>query len=348
MCSGFIILSVIMLSTFAALRGLSVGTDVTVYLEEAFTGAESISLQSFLKKWNNNDVMFYTGVWIVRQITSNIHVYFFLHQFCSATIIYYIAHKNMTEHNDPFTLYIFMYLMMWYGTTFNVLRQTMAVNILLLGYTFLRNKQWIKYCIVVAIASLFHASVLLALFFPFVMVLAGRKNRNLYDAVLGVGGIIVMALLPVFFNIINTFGTFDRYKRFFTNKKFSETNFNIHFFIIKSVILIGLLFFVYWTKSHRKTEISLLSKLMILDLVAYCASMQVKYGYRLSYIFLAFQIIAIPKIYSEIKNDKNRRLFVLFIAISMLMYFYWRYSKIGYDGIVPYVFMTNDSVGVME
>jgi uncharacterized protein with PQ loop repeat len=95
------------------------------------------------------------------------------------------------------------------------------------------------------------------------------------------------------------------------------------------------IFFIYYTTSNNGKNGTLLS-FAAFDTLFYSLSGFVKYGYRLSYFFLPFYIIFIPRLYNNIKDKKNKKIYLMLIIVLSLAYWYIRYVHEGYDGTVPY------------
>ena len=84
-------------------------------------------------------------------------------------VIYCISLFWAAKRSDRKTIevLIFYFLLTYYFYAFNAMRQMTALNILLVGYTYLYDKKWIKFIICVLCASLFHKTSLIVL--PFVV-----------------------------------------------------------------------------------------------------------------------------------------------------------------------------------
>ena len=341
-CIFILVVSVILLALFAGLRSTNVGSDVSVYLINHFAAASRYNLFGFCFAYGKREYLYYALVWLVRRMTSNIHIFMFIHQAIIATIVYVVIYKNFVKNNGSLCLYVFMYLMMWYGTTFNIIRQSLGITLLLPAFYFMKERKWFKYYTLVLVATLFHTSLAIAVFFPLFIPISKRKNSFLYTIAIGISAIIAIYFLQEVFSLVNFTGIFDRYERFFDYRFTSRTNFNLRFFIIKLGFWAGINCFYFLCPKVYSDDVVLLNNFFIFDLIGYCASIVVRYGYRISYPFLAFQILLIPLIDKRIQSKKNRFTFRTFVVISMVVYFYFRYVRIGYDWIIPYELFVKD------
>lgn len=335
-CKRLIVVSVIALSLFAALRDVSVGTDVTVYLTSNFHVASRYEYLDYISRYRI-EPGYYTFVWIIQRLFHNIHAFFFFHQLFIASVIYYVGWKYIKTEGVFFPLYIYMYLIMWYGVTFNIIRQTIGITIVFLAFDLLKKGKWIPYIGSIAVASLFHTSLWVALLLPLLKWISYKRYNLLYTWSMCIGGILIIRFIQPVFNLVNIIGTFDRYNRFFGSE---NTNFNRYYFLIKIIIFAGIFVFAYkFRKSKIDNDIVLLINISVVDLMGYCMSLIIRYGYRISYPFMIYNILLVPCVDKAISNRKSKYTYRLFITLSMMVYWYYRYVKIGYDGIYPYTFM---------
>lgn len=326
-------ISIIVLSLIAAFRSNEVGTDIKVYGLKYFEKSQNYSsLYKYLKFYDFSEPLYFILNYIVYNIYPKINLLFFVIQFFLASIIYIIAYRNKNDNN--MVLYIFTYLCIWYNTSFNIIRQSLAIFIVLYGFKYLENNDNKKYCLCIVLAFFFHKSSVLCLLIPLLKWIAKKEKRYIY--IVGVCFIlfVLFGIIGIFIpKLISMFPTFEKY---FDYALREETNFMLNFACIKLVVLIGLIFF---TKETRKTEIgNTLIFIAILDFVFYCSSLFIMYGYRMSYIFLPHYIYLIPRIDRDLKNYKGRSTYRIFICIALMVYWYYRYVKIGYDGTIPYTF----------
>ena len=92
--------------------------------------------------------------------------YFFLF-ICSLIInigiIFFIK-----RYSTKFSLSLFIYIILYYTSTFNIMRQWIACSIFLLAFKYIVDKKIIKYVCMIIIASLFHTTaIILLLIYPF-------------------------------------------------------------------------------------------------------------------------------------------------------------------------------------
>lgn len=77
----------------------------------------------------------------------------------------------------------------------NVIRQAMAVGVILLGLEALKRKQYVKFAIYVVIATFFHTSAIIALLFILCDILTFKKNTVYILTIVTVGFSLVYRFL---------------------------------------------------------------------------------------------------------------------------------------------------------
>ncbi len=332
------VICVLILSLFAGFRALDVGTDISVYGERFFRYCQRFpSFTRYISTLNMEKGYLFLN-YIVYKISNNLHVFLFILQLISASVIYIIAYRE--REKGSMWLIVLTYLCLWYNTTFNILRQSISIAILLYAYKFIEEKKYIKYVIAVGIAFLFHKSAILCLTIPIISILSKTKLKKIYTFLMVVAVLILYNSLDFFIYIIENFFPFlEKYLRYF-NLDENIPNINWKFAFFKLIMLIGILIFSkrLRTTETKKENSSLLIIMAILDVLLYCSSAVIKYGYRLSYFFLPHLIILYPRIDWSLKGYKGRTLYRICVVIFLILYWYFRYAVIGYDGTIPYHF----------
>ncbi|MCI8568944.1 MAG: EpsG family protein [Bacilli bacterium] len=332
------VICVLILSLFAGFRSLDVGIDISVYGERFFRYCRRFStIISYLSTLNMEKGYLVLN-YLVYKLSNNLHVFLFVLQLISASIVYIIAYRE--KEKGSMWLIVLTYLLLWYNTTFNILRQSISVAILLYAYKFIEDKKYIKYAISVGIAFLFHKSSILCLAIPILGILSKTKLKKVYTFLMVTTILILYNSLDfIIYCVENIFPFLEKYLRYFD---FAENipNINWKFAFFKLVMLLGILIF---SKRLRKQETtkennSLLILMAILDVLLYCSSAVIKYGYRTSYFFLAHLIILYPRIDWSLKGYKGRTLYRICVVVLLILYWYFRYAVIGYDGTIPYDF----------
>jgi hypothetical protein len=158
------------LTLFAGLRNISVGTDTSNYVFN-FTRlgyrADVIESQSFIENLKDEP-----GYYLLQVLANNISSdYWSVLLLIAAVFCVFVLYSiNRYSKNRVLSLFVFITLG-YYTFCFNAARQAIALSIYLMALPYLINKKFIKYAIIVCIAALFHKTILIAipLYFIFTM-----------------------------------------------------------------------------------------------------------------------------------------------------------------------------------
>lgn len=333
----FIFLSILTLSLFAALRHYSVGKDIEVYALSDFMSVKNQkSIVSVFTSFGS-ERLYYLFDYVISKLFGNFRFFLFFHQFIISLLVYKIALSEKNKGN--FLLYIFSYLLLTYNLTFNIIRQSLSIFIVLYSYKYLESRENIKYVIGVIIASMFHTSALICLLFPFIRIVSSWKHKYFYIIVTSTVIIISYYYLNSILNFVgNNFSAFRHYSHYIDI--FDKTNLSKLYLYTKIFMMMFFLFFSsYVCKIDRKNKNnSFLIYMCILDVVLFYACAFVKYGYRFSYYFYAFNIYFIPRLYNTIQNKFNKKVYILLVVVILITHWVIRNVIVGYDSTVPYLF----------
>lgn len=157
-----VFIPIFILILFFSIRDFTVGTDTITYTKFFRDG--------LLPQYYNFNPEIEMGYQFFEYVILNFtHNYFWLFFFCSIIVIpsyFYIIKKYSTNY----ILSIFIFITFGiYNFFFNGLRQGIAIAICFLALPLLIDKKKLKYLILIFIASLFHISALIMLFFYFLV-----------------------------------------------------------------------------------------------------------------------------------------------------------------------------------
>ena len=330
------LLSIFILSLLAGLRSLDVGRDLRVYVISSFNNSRNFSsIISYLKYYYFKEPLYYALNYLVYKYSGNINVLLFAIQLIITSIIYYIAYKESENNKGTFSVYIFSYIIIWYNTSFNIVRQSLAIAIMLLGFKSLIENKNKKFVLLIFLAFLFHSSAIFCLLFPLIKKVSKLKNRKLYLVLLPIIFILIFTFLKP---IMSTMSVIPFFEKYYNYLEIDTTNLLPKFAILKLIFLIFFLFFSTGETFRKAEENKIFSFMAITDFMLYLSSGFIMFGYRMSYLFLPIYIYMIPRIDKSYDNKPTQKVFRIAMIIILCTYWYYRYVSIGYDGTIPYSF----------
>ncbi len=322
----FIVLSILSMSIFSGIRDYAVGIDIKVYGLNIFSRCFRYNNLSNYMNNISSEQLYYLLNYVIHMFSNNYHVFLFVLQLISSILIYIMAFKNIEKYSPTF--FIFCYFMLFYNTTFNILRQITAIIIILYSYSFLEKNEYIKFIIGVIVAYLFHSSSIVCLMFLIIKIICKTKKAYLYGLIMGIGMIGCFYFADIIFPNLPFFS--DKYFSYLT----SEANIRYKYLIVKTVILAFILFFKQYIKNNE--EMDFLIIVSFFDVIFYLSSAFFKAGYRLSYFFGPYLFYLIPSMSKLLKGKRIKYIYVYGIILLLIFHWLTRYYFIGYDGVIPY------------
>lgn len=251
-------------------------------------------------------------------------------------LIVYLLILSKIFARDVFLLSVVIFLAYYYFPSFNILRQSFAMMIILLAYENLHHKNYKKFLLNVFFASLFHTSALICT--PILVFdIISRKSAIIrkIGLVLIVGTI---ASFPTIYDILlnsNIFTKLDNYV-LTANVPISQMLFVAFKGLLFEIPLIAIFVFLLCKRGKICGWDYTMIAMLLIDCCFWviCSInpvfMRLSYYYQLSFFWVIPRII-------ELTGEKSFILkigIIIYIIVRMfLFYFIW-----GYDSVVPYSF----------
>jgi len=325
------IISGIILWGLLAFRNIKIGLYDTenVYLPYFNMILDMNFIDIFLYEFMS-DKGFYVIMKIISIITKN-------YQICIAIFavpfIYLITRQvYMDSKNILFSIIIFIAL--YYAYAFFLLRQVIAMGIIVYSYKYIRDKKIIKFILTVIVASLFHGTALIFLIaYPICnYIKAGDKN---YIAIFG-AFIIGRHILDILLKIFTIIPIFDRYVYSIENGFYSTESAPSIWGLIMTVLILSVSHFFYKKSEKEDGEMNILLNLSTLGSIFYCFSASIAEFYRIALYFSIFNILLLPNALNLCENKKIRYAINIIAIIAFIGYFFVR--TIFNTNIYPYIF----------
>lgn len=354
-------IAIIIPACIAGMRADTIGTDVRTYVEP---------LQYFANSCNNfNEYINYSGTLYNGQhllrfekgylsliyICSRLDKGLFLNFFASEVIILSTLIAGLYKFNKKYRvslcLSFFIFLTLFYNSSFNLVRQCIAIFILFYGFNFLIRKEWIKYIITIVIAMLFHNSAIIGVLFLLIYwFLYGRKEKrkskteNIFNnnylkiICIAIVGLILTFMPIVMKRIFSSSPLFAQYLGYIPD----TISLSISQLVVKLPFLIIIL--IEW-KSMKDNPLRYFYLLMaIIDILfsqfsGYSAlSTASAFAGRISAYTSAFYIYSVPNALM-LDVNKNRKIILMFVLILFLIVYWYHFTIVlNYNETFPYVF----------
>ena len=327
-----LLLSFILIAIVACLRKYTVGVD-TLQFYRAFSKIVSDS------SWNYNNFRYEPGFYYLCKLLGKINsepqiLIMFTSIFINMSVYKFIK-KNSTDYCLSTILYI---IMNNFFSNKKIMRQAIALAILLYGFEFLKDKKYIKYIFAVCIASLFHTVAFSALLLLIFSILPKKRWVYLLEIVLA---IVTFVFYSKFFNIL-TLG--------FGYSGYMDTEFGLSNYFgsllsaLESLFVMIFLFVVSYNKKKfvkNNYIFRLLSIAIILYIWFSFLVMRMNIFNRISGIYSIYSIVFISYLLDEMKNN-NIENYKISRGIILLIYFasfiIISIFRPEWYGVIPYNF----------
>lgn len=344
------------MTLISALRASTIGIDLDLHYAKNYELISSVNWSDIpifatLKQYELGYCYFTK---LLTYISSNVQFYIII----TSIIIYglhgYFFYKKSEDVILSSSLFMFFCLFYMY---MNIIRQAVAVSILLLAYLiFSESKKkvhnYVVFVLLVILASVFHSSAILCLVYLLFDKLKFTKIHMLL-------GIVVTALIYVGYSsvykfVLSILGGNDKYSSYLESEKYGVGHMNsqsIYYVIITlGAFLLGYYILVWKDKtSHKlfaKQEYKVKSNesfMLYMSFIAFaCRLLIFKMSIisRFTFYFIPFVLILYPYAISNFKRRSNRIILNLTVYGVCLFYFMW-VTLSNADtlyGVVPYEF----------
>lgn len=282
------------------------GTDYYSYKEWYSNVTSETIVKDSLKNLGYNILNY-----VVKCIFNNYYIFLFI---CGIIINYCIL-KFIEKNCNTFSLPLLVYISLFYTNTFNITRQWIACAIFLYGFSYIKEKKFLKYFIVCVISFLFHSSaIFLILLYPIL-----RNNQKLIKKeliILGIGIITVINSSTLLQLILSSkYVVLDQYSKYI-NYANGVSNY-VYPAICTTVLL--LLNYIMAKKNVIEDEAEKIVYLCI-ALVFSILSMKSIVFYRFCIYLLPALILTIPIVLESFKK-KDRAIVLEFICLILCYIF---------------------------
>lgn len=238
-----------------------------------------------------------------------------------------------------FLISVLVFITYYYFPSFNILRQSFAMMLVLLGLDYLKRNKKIYFIILILVASLFHTSALVCLPILIFDYLSNKsKTKRIISIFLTV--LIIISISPIYNFLLDTtiFSKLSNYV-LSTELSFIEMlSFAFKGLLFELPIIISFIYLIIMKKRKIEGWDFTIVSMMIAECSFWIISSINPVFMRLSYYFQMSFYWAIP----EIMRYYNRNKLSIIVKVVLIIYLLFRlflfYFVWGYDAIIPYSF----------
>ncbi len=247
----------------------------------------------------------------------------------SSILIYFSIFRYVKKQQERIMLSVMCFLLSGiYFTSLNIVRQFIAIAIVLWGWKFLKERKMLPYIGCCIFASLFHLSSLIMVVFYFLQYINITKKS--FGKIL-VAAICATPIIKVVFEfiVVNT-----RYSYYLNNKLYV-----VDYDLAGTVYAILLTAFAFWRykECEKKTGFDFLFKMLLCYDVVICMSYFIPLCNRISIYFKLFIFLdMLPMLITSFAARRKKVLLTLMCFAFMGATTFYLYYINGNSGVFPY------------
>lgn len=319
----------------AVFRGVEVGTDCLGYQKDYYIIK---SVFDGNKIFHSFEIGFVGLIALFKQYVTSLYLPFVSVLFC---VFWFGFLKFIKYYNIPLSLALFFLLTQsHYFYAYNIMRQMMALGLIVSVISWLYEKKYVKFCLYVIIVSmLFHKS---SIIFAFLCVIHHYyhkcpkffSKKNMYIAV-------ILSFLFFFTADQTSMGMlasmaglfYSRYEQYLLGSIGTGVETGYLFMGCQSLFVLALIF-LYNNNERNKFEfIVYITGIVIFNVLSAISVVAT----RVAECFLVFNTVLFPMLMLDKTNKRLKWIRIVIVVVSLVLFFY-RYG-VKNDGLVnPYYF----------
>jgi hypothetical protein len=324
-----IILGIIITATLSGLRYM-VGTDYNGYVSIYNSFAKTSFITYLETIFHQPEIGIYFISRLSKYLCNGPLLVFLLTSFI--TIIFFVlAIKNLNPKHRGIVFFILLTTIL--PTSFNTIRQMVAVSIFLYAVNFIFTKKPIKYIFWVIVASLFHISALVLIplvLIPYIIRPGVFRNRFLFITVITFCTVVTCLAIPFIFEFITKFGIFEKYSIYEGYVGYGDNN---TFYLKAALFAIILIFYKYFK------QISYINYFVIfaaIDVAISSIGFESAYLKRMA-LYFSFALPILLTCIIDVFDDVKGQIFTsTVIVLYGFLFFYISYYVLLQANIIPY------------
>lgn len=320
---------------FVILAGFryKMGVDTYAYTLEYKTFPTLFQLNHNFIKESNYQILWILFESTLRTISSS----FYVVQIVLAAFVNYVVFKVVKTHAvNPFLSILFYYLLFYINLNMEILRESVAISLLLLGINFLIKKQYLSYYGLAFIAFFFHQSAIVLFIVPLIQLVNFNKTGYFITIIVIIS---IAEFLSFYFvgylSTFNYFFTFSQYGYFDALGTIGSSLNTQIFNYIKYIAIPCLLLFLFFDRLDEYER-----KYIFLYILFSIFYIQMAIFYRIRDYFLIFFLIAVTNGIIRGFDNKMHNLITKGAVISLFLYaslFRVYYSETNKNGLQLYL-----------
>ena len=319
-------LAIIILSTFAGVRDITVGTDILIYGIDTFNVARFFRdlFHSFSIVAHKSDFLFYLINYIVATFTDEYNILLFAISFIQNSLVFEACKKYYPP--APIWIMMLIYMLFFYNLTLNLMRQGLAMAFTLWSMKFFRQEKLRELIICAIIAFLLHKSSLVVYFVIFAVYWAYKQPERararilrveVIAAAVGVVGFgFIIKMISANIPLLSKFSRYGNDSDFASGVSSMDVLLRIMMFCVSFVL----------KKEENVKTVYILNMFLVADLAGQFLGIYAYYTTRITFYFLLIEIPYLVSIIHSNHIKKGTSVIIVSIIIGYLSVYCYRFN----------------------
>ncbi len=342
LCRLYLFLSATVLLFLATFRSENVGTDVLVYQKSAFIAAQKYgSLSAFFLSGSYHVVTLEPLYLLITYIASRFNslaALFFLNELI-VIVFTYLSIWFFRESISP-SLSLSFFCFCYYLYTFSLIRQFIAVAIILYATTWMMRGGYMKSLILIGVACGFHVSAIFGFGIFLLFLISHGVFNQLYTRIIALAGVFISFFFRPIFIFLVSHISFLPERYISSSYLYSEGGYNFQISRIIYILLCILVLFLVqnYTIEEIKSYYFYMYMLLI-SLFGVVIGGQSKHIYRITLYTEIISIFIFPLATKLIRQtEENTLIFTIMEYAFMISYMVFLFVIRSGHGVWPYEF----------
>lgn len=329
-----IFLSIAILTLLAAFRDQTIGVDVRGYALYSFREAESVTDWNGFISYHINTVLeigYRYLVFICAKLFHSLNgVLFGTALLVNGGVI--IGLYRVRKH-IPISFAVLAYCFLFYQETYNVMRQWIAMAIIIFGLVYIYERKLIRYIIIVAVAFLFHKTAIMGLALYAIAELIRKKHSAKRQILIVMAVLLCVTNFSVIVNLLIKNGLIDNRYVYYTIGNALAFSWQMTIVRVPPIIVS---FILYKSMSNKDELHKVWFLFLIIDLIISQLHSIMDFAQRIGCYFTIAQMFEMSLAVSV--GDRKQRTFLKTgVLLFIIMYWYVYYIYFNFGNTYPYI-----------
>lgn len=246
----------------------------------------------------------------------------------AVTLIFgYLSLNNIEKKYR--TLSLFLYLLLYFVVGFNIMKQTLAISIVLYAIKYIKKEKLLSYILLISLATIFHTTAIIAIFIYPILKIKKILPKFIIIVIFALSAIKLQSIVALlsYLPVLNHFAIY-------SDTSINSIGNNYTFYLQLLILIIFLIF--NKTIQKNNTDYKQYLYIYIIGVILSFSGFLNPFIKRIALYFSSIEIFILPMI-SNISNKKRDKFIIMsIIVLATLIKFIISVYLLKQGNLVPY------------